>query len=391
MPIVSPPPNKPRIAPLSVLPVFFDLMGKRVIIIGGSDAAAWKAELLMACNAKVEVFAEELDEEFRALLANHGAPNSIVPSPLNPHPTAIAHIPRHWTATDLTNAAFAIADIEDDAEALAFTKAARAAGVPYNIIDRPRFCQFQFGSIVNRSPIVVGISTNGAAPILGQAVRRRIETLLPQTLSGWAQLAQNIRAKVMASLEPGPQRRAFWERFAERAFTMRSEPVHLDGEIAAIAAAPIAGRVTLVSAGPGDADLLTIKAVRALQSAEIILFDDSVSTEILELARREAKRVFVGKRAVQRTGDLLLTLAGQGKHVVHLGSGLVSVDIDALERQGIPVTIVPGVASQPFVNTANRAALRRVPLRAAARHDPGGNDEMLGLRAAANALNHQSR
>lgn len=337
MRIVSPPPSKPRIAPLAVLPVFFDLTGKRAILIGGSEAAAWKAELLLACGAQVEVFAKALDDEFNEL--------------------AITHTARPWTPADLANAAIAIADIEDDTEAHAFVCAARAAGVPYNVIDRPEFCQFQFGSIVNRSPIVVGISTNGAAPILGQAVRRRIETLLPQTLSFWAQRAQKIRAKVMAALESGAQRRAFWERFTERAFTMPAEPVHLDAEIATIAAAPPTGRVTLVGAGPGDADLLTIKAVRALQSADVILFDDLVSAEVLELARREAKRLLVGKRAAREScrqediNEMMLTLARQGKHVVRLKSGDPMIfgrageEIEMLERHGIAVSVVPGVTA----------------------------------------------
>ena len=111
-----------------------------------------------------------------------------------------------------------LADIEDDAEAQAFACAARAAGVPVNVIDKPAFCQFQFGSIVNRSPVVIGISTDGAAPILAQAIRRRIETLLPASLAAWGALAREIRDTVMSRLAKGAPRRQFWEQFAERAF-----------------------------------------------------------------------------------------------------------------------------------------------------------------------------
>ncbi|AVF02545.1 MULTISPECIES: siroheme synthase CysG [Devosia] len=337
MQTVSSQPSK-RISELAVLPVFFDLRGKRVVVIGGGEPAAWKIELLAAAGARVDVFAEEVCEELSALA-----------------PTSIILHPRPWTPADLTGAALAIADIEDDAEAHAFIAAAKAAAVPYNVIDRPEFCQFQFGAIVNRSPVVVGISTAGAAPILGQAMRRRIETLLPQTLTQWAQLAARLRETVMDRLAAGPQRRAFWERLAENAFGSRA-PDASDEDIS-FAAQPATGRVTLVGAGPGDAELLTIKAVRALQSADVILFDDLVSSEVLELARREAKRMLVGKRAQRDScaqdeiNAMMLSLARQGKHVVRLKSGDPMIfgrageEIEMLESHGIAVSVVPGISA----------------------------------------------
>jgi len=340
MQTVSSQPSNKRIAELAVLPVFFDLRGKRVVVIGGGEPAAWKIELLAAAGAQVDVYAEDVCEELSALAL---APTSII---LHPRP---------WTPDDLEGAALAIADIEDDAEAHAFVAAAKAVAVPYNVIDRPEFCQFQFGAIVNRSPVVVGISTAGAAPILGQAVRRRIETLLPQTLTQWAQLAAKLRARVMDQLAAGPKRRAFWERLADRAFESRSPGA--SDEIINLPATPAAGRVTLVGAGPGDAELLTIKAVRALQSADVILFDDLVSSEVLELARREAKRMLVGKRAQRESCDqgdinqMMLTLARQGKHVVRLKSGDPMIfgrageEVEMLERHGIAVSVVPGISA----------------------------------------------
>ncbi len=385
MQTVSPQLNNARIAPLAVLPVFFDLSGKRVVVIGGSEPATWKIELLAAAGAHVDVFAEEVCEELKVLVAAAPLPNppregegagatlvtnSLSRTGCDTFPLAgeagrgdrqaeylrsITLHRRSWTPTDLTSAALAIADIEDDAEAHSFVAAARAASVPYNVIDRPEFCQFQFGAIVNRSPVVVGISTAGAAPILGQAVRRRIETLLPQTLSLWAQLAAKVRDTVMERLAPGPQRRAFWEGLAEKAFGPHA-PGPTD-ENPAFSAMPASGRVTLVGAGPGEAELLTIKAVRALQSADVILFDDLVSPEVLELARREAKRMLVGKRAQREScaqdeiNALMLSLARQGKHVVRLKSGDPMIfgrageEIEMLERHGIPVSVVPGVTT----------------------------------------------
>src|SRR5207302_194530 len=158
---------------------------------------------------------------------------------------------------------------------------------------------FTFGAIVNRNPIVIGISTDGAAPIVGQAIRRRIETLIPQALAGWAHIAKNLRESVARRLPVGVLRRQFWERFVDLAFSGEAAREEADVErlVDQVARSGAkAGRVTLVGAGPGDAELLTIKAVRALQRADVILYDDLVSDEVLGFARREAKRMMVGKR-----------------------------------------------------------------------------------------------
>ncbi|MCM2505342.1 siroheme synthase CysG [Aureimonas altamirensis] len=341
-----------RMGDLATLPVFFDLSGKPVIMAGGSDAAAWKAELLAAAGAAVTLHAEvdEISEEMRAVLEAGFERGSIV------------HVARGWTEADFHGAALAVADCETDAEAEGFALAANRAGVPVNVIDKPAYCQFRFGTIVNRSPVVVGISTDGAAPILGQAIRRRIETLLPLSLTGWARLATRLRGEVMDNLLPGPQRRSFWERFSDNAFTRKAPDDAAEAEargwVGDLARSPSAGgRVTLVGAGPGEAELLTLKAVRALQAADVILFDDLVSDDILELARREAKRMLVGKRASRdscRQEDInrmMIQFAKAGKHVVRLKSGDVSIfgrageEIAELRQQGIPVRIVPGITA----------------------------------------------
>ncbi|WP_336743152.1 siroheme synthase CysG [Aureimonas altamirensis] len=341
-----------RMGDLATLPVFFDLSGKRVIMAGGSDAAAWKAELLAAAGAAVTLHAEEdaLSDEMRSVLEAAFERGSIV------------HVARGWAEADFEGAALAVADCETEAEAESFAAAAHRAGVPVNVIDKPAYCQFRFGTIVNRSPVVVGISTDGAAPILGQAIRRRIETLLPLSLTGWARLATRLRSNVMDSLMPGPQRRSFWERFSDSAFTRKAPDDAAEAEargwVEDLARSPSAGgRVTLVGAGPGEAELLTLKAVRALQAADVILFDDLVSDDILELARREAKRMLVGKRASRdscRQEDInrmMIQFAKAGKHVVRLKSGDVSIfgrageEIAELRQEGIPVRIVPGITA----------------------------------------------
>ena len=334
-----------RMSALAKLPIFLNLQGRRAVLAGGTAAACWKAELLEAAGAIVHVYALDLSPE----MAERISPRVI-------------HHARPWATDVFAGAAIALADLEDDEQARAFYCAGRAAGVPVNVIDKPAFCQFQFGSIVNRSPVIIGISTDGAAPILGQAIRRRIETLLPPALAAWGQLARDVRDTVMATLAKGAPRRAFWEAFAERSFGPAPTP-DIRRDIKTLIAdigngqSMTKGRVTLVGAGPGDAELLTLKAVRALQSADVILFDDLVADEILELARREAKRMMVGKRGQREScaqtdiNALMVQLAKQGKRVVRLKSGDPMIfgrageEIAELEAHGITVDVVPGITT----------------------------------------------
>ena len=176
-----------RMDELAVLPVFLKLRGRRVLLAGGSEAAAWKAELLAASGAHVDIIAEELSHEMENLLARGAADGTL------------KHHKRPWSINDFDLAAVALADLEADAEAHAFYCAAKAAKVPVNVIDNPKYCDFQFGTIVNRSPVVVGISTDGAAPILAQAIRRKIEAQLPASLAKAGALAKNFRNQLKRS------------------------------------------------------------------------------------------------------------------------------------------------------------------------------------------------
>ena len=334
-----------RIGTLPKLPVFFDLRDKDAVVVGGTEAAAWKAELLAAASARVSVVAEIVGTEMR------GVAEAI---------TARV-VERAWRPEDLAGAAIVVADATDKEDAHAIRDAARSAGAPVNVIDRPAFCDFQFGSIVNRAPVVIGISTDGAAPILGQAIRRRIEMLLPRWLGIWADAAKGLRSTVAARLGDSGRRRAFWERFADLAFSVEPHTAPERDLIDIVdrlsSATSDTGHVTLVGAGPGDAEYLTLKAVRALQSADVILFDDLVSDEVLELARREAKRMMVGKRGGRdscRQEDinaLMVKLGRQGKRVVRLKSGDPMIfgrageEIAELEEAGICVDVVPGITA----------------------------------------------
>lgn len=361
-----------RIGPLSVLPVFLDLAGKRAVVAGGSDAAAWKAELLAAAGAHVAVCAPdgELSDGMRRLAVCQ--------------PRVILY-ERSWTLDDLVGASVALADTADAAQAAAFHTAARAAGAPCNVIDKPEFCDFQFGAIVNRSPVVIGISTAGAAPILGQSIRRRIEALLPQSLADWAALARRMRDRVSERLAAGSQRRAFWERLSERAFgSAPATDCEREAELwMQSVASSDAGRAMFVGAGTGDPELLTLKAVRALQAADLILFDERVADTVLELARREAKRIAVPATAARSGGgqaeiELMASTAGDGRRVVRLvqgdaaSFGDAAIAIDMLEAAGIACEIVPGVSAGIHPVPARRAGLRAV----------GGRAEVRALRRA---------
>jgi uroporphyrin-III C-methyltransferase/precorrin-2 dehydrogenase/sirohydrochlorin ferrochelatase len=347
----------PRIAPLATLPLFHRLADRKAVVAGSSEGALWKAELLAAAGADVLVLVGESGdaEKFEAL-------------------ASLAVERRGWTSADLDGAAMAVADPATPEEAERFVAAARAAGVPVNVIDRTDLCDVQFGTIVNRSPILIAISTGGAAPMLGQSIRARIEAVLPLGLSAWAKAAQALRPRLKARVTSFRDRRAFWERFVERAWA-GGPPA--DVETLLEARPSPSGRVTLVGAGPGDPELLTLKAVRALQSATTILYDDLVGPEILELARREAKRVAVGKTGRGpscRQSDInarMVALALAGENVVRLKGGdplvfgRATEELDACRAAGIEVTIVPGIsaaqgaaASLGFSLTERREARR---------------------------------
>jgi len=332
-----------RIAALDSLPLFFTLTGRRAIVIGGDDAAVWKAELLLAAGAHVTVLAERVDRVLAALLQDAS--------------DRLHHRACTWTAADLTGATLVVASLSSETEAELLRISARQAGCLLNVIDWPAFCDFSFGTIVNRSPVVIGIGTGGAAPILGQRIRQRMESLLPPILARWAELARSVRDRLAAQTPDRQTRRRFWEQLSDQA--LRGDPVPCADDALSNndASSAAAGQVTLVGAGPGDAGLLTLSALRAMQAADVILYDDLVSPEVLELARREAHRMLVGKRGggpschQDEITDLMLRLARSGRQVVRLKSGDPMIfgrageEIEALEAAGIPVTVVPGVTA----------------------------------------------
>ena len=366
--------DHPPMGELAVLPVFFALSGKRVILAGATERAVWKAELLHATGAALDVYAAAPCQPMRDLARQC--------------PRLTLH-ERAWSAADLNGAAIVLLDTLDDAEAEAFRAAARGAGVPMNAIDNPAFCDFQFGAIVNRSPLVIGISTHGTAPVFGQAIRGRLETLLPASLQAWARAARAWRERVVPLRLPFHARRAFWEQFSRRALGVDDRPpdetdfsafLERATRVAHDHAGPAAdkGRVTLVGAGPGDPDLVTLKGLRALQGADVVLYDNLVAPDIVDMARREALKIDVGKRGYRpscKQDDiiaLMVTHAREGKRVVRLKGGDPMIfgrakeEIDGCLAAGIPTEIVPGVtaalgaAAAMQVSLTERTVARRL-------------------------------
>ena len=360
---------------LACLPVFFSLAGKRVVLAGGSNAVLWKAELCQAAGARLDVFSLDSCAGLVAMARRR---------------PAVALVSRRIEPEDFRGAALAIVEAESAAEAAEFQAAARAAGVAVNVIDKPGFSDFQFGAIVDRSPLVVGISTDGGSPVLAQAIRGRLEALLPHEIMLWAQIAKVWREKLRLLDTPSKTRRRFWELFSRKALAAKHSPIESDLAMLlteAEAGTAAAGSVALVGAGPGDPELVTLKALRALQSADVVLYDHLVSPAIVDLARREAEKIPVGKRCYKPSCrqdhivSLLVALASQGKRVVRLKGGdpmifgRANEEIAALRAARIPIEIIPGVtaalgaAAGLQISLTAREKARRLQFITAHAHD----------------------
>ena len=339
-------PEPARIADLATLPVFMRMRGRIVLLAGGTEGAAWKAELLLASGAIVRCLTPAPCPALQAL----GATRANFQLEM-----------RVWAPSDFAGALIALCDAGDDAEATRFQNAGRTAGVPVNVVDMPDFCDFQFGSIVNRSPLVIAISTDGAAPVFGQALRTRIEALLPPGFAGWARAAKEWRAWLRPRELPFRARREFWERFTRKALGNPGVQPSVSDFEAMVGALDEPrsrrGRVILVGAGPGDPELLTLRAVRALNTADVVLYDDLVSPAVLDLARREAERVNVGKRGYKPScgqdeiSAMLVAYGRAGKVVARLKGGdplifgRANEEIAALDAAGVDVEVVPGITA----------------------------------------------
>lgn len=333
------------------LPVFFDVKGKSVLVVGGGMAAARRAETALRAGGRVSVAAFELGPEFHEI-GRHAR---------------LTHLARAPAPEDFEGCVLVFA-ASGDAETDRRTKElANGAGVPVNLADQPDHCDFIMPSIVDRSPIVIAISTAGAAPILGRMIKARIETMIPAAAGRLAHFVGRFRPRVRRRLAGEAGGRRFWEKFldgpiAELVLAGREAEAEaalgLEIEAAAQGKGETGrGEVYLVGAGPGDPDLLTFRALRLMQRADVVLYDRLVDEAVLNLVRREAERIYVGKlpnRHVVPQEDisrLLVKLAREGRRVLRLKGGDPFIfgrggeEIEMLAEQGIPFQVVPGITA----------------------------------------------
>ena len=258
--------NSERVEPLSILPVFLDMHGKRAVVIGNDGPAIWKAELLVKAGADVNFICEKPGIEVLQFVSNAGASGTISLSIGD------------WRNQDLSQSFVIIADIDEADAAELFGRAKKHTSL-VNIIDKPAYCTFQFGSIVNKSPLVIGISTSGAAPVLAQHVRSLLEATLPPNIQSLARRAARIRVRVNQRLGESNFRRSYWSAFFGKAFGFKSMSQRSFEKRHVIKVASI--------------DDVTLRDIRALQRAETVYFQCAADAQILQFARREASRIQV--------------------------------------------------------------------------------------------------
>ena len=311
-------------------PIFFDLQNRPVTVVGGGEEALRKIRLLLKTGAVINVIAPELHEE----LATERRVNWIA---------------RAYQAGLLEGAALVYSAEAALNEQVAAD--AQALGIPVNAVDNPDISTFIVPSIVDRDPVVVAIGTEGTAPILGQGLRARIDAMLPQALGDLARAASDLRERVAAAMPPGNRRRSFWYRFffgdVREAFVAGDSCNYLAGVEALFAGDAHAprGRVSFVSLGSEDPELLTIKAQRKLHEADAIVHDHSVPRAILEMARRDAVRIPVKGELYDGATDMLIAEARAGRLVVRLSVSEASLEETvSVASEGIPFETVPAVA-----------------------------------------------
>jgi uroporphyrin-III C-methyltransferase / precorrin-2 dehydrogenase / sirohydrochlorin ferrochelatase len=333
------------------LPIFLELHGKPAVVVGGGAAAARRAEHLIKAGARVTTFAPALSDDFIELL---DAPN-------------FRHEARDPEPGDFEDATLCFIAVDDERLAAEAWAAAKGAGALINVADRPQLCDFIMPSVVDREPLVIAISTGGASPILGRMLKARLESSIPAAYGRLAQLMGGFRGAVAKAIASPTMRRRFWETvlegpIAERALAgdERAASAELANAIeragAAEAEAP-RGEVYLVGAGPGDPDLLTFRALRLMQRADVVLYDRLINQDVMNLVRREAERIYVGKEPEDhelpqgQISALMVKLAREGKRVLRLKGGDPFLfgrggeEIEALAAQGVPFQVCPGITA----------------------------------------------
>lgn len=333
---------------MDFLPLFHNLQGRKVLLIGGGAIALRKARLLTSSGANLHVIAPTISEELMQLIQLHAGSFTL----------------HSYQASNIKDYVLIVAATDDTETNQRVSADAQHLNIPVNVVDNPALSTVIFPAIVDRSPIIVAISSSGSSPVLTRLLRAKLETLLPSSYAKLALLAEKFREKVKKHFSHPEQRRIFWENalqspIAEQVLAGREQQAEqqLQQLLDNTKDQPPLGEVYLIGAGPGDPDLLTFRALRLMQQADVVLYDRLVAPAIIELCRRDADRVYVGKQRSNHSvpqediNQLLVSLAQQGKRVVRLKGGDPFIfgrggeEIETLADYNIPFQVVPGITA----------------------------------------------
>lgn len=333
---------------MDYLPLFFSLRDSPVLLVGGGSVALRKARLLLAAGAQLTVVSPQIDSELQRMLKAAGG----------------AWHQTRYSGEHLQGKLLVVAATPDREVNKIVASDAAAGDIPVNVVDDPEHCSFIFPSIVDRSPLLIAISSSGRSPVLARMVRNKIEALIPAAYGRLAIFAGRFRRALKEEVPEPNQRRRLWERFINgpvgaMVLAGREEAAAelLQSSLEEPSTKRSQGEVYLIGAGPGDPDLMTFKAARLLQAADVVLYDRLVSPQIVDMARRDAERIYVGKQRAehavpqQHINQLLLDLALQGKCVARLKGGDPFIfgrggeEIELLAQHEVPFQVVPGITA----------------------------------------------
>jgi uroporphyrin-III C-methyltransferase/precorrin-2 dehydrogenase/sirohydrochlorin ferrochelatase len=333
---------------MEYFPIFLDLKNRLCLLVGGGDIATRKGRLLSKAGARLRIVAPNISDELQKLAAQNNG----------------ELYQREYQASDLNDCVIAIAATDNEALNASISRDAQQRNIPINVVDSPALCTFITPAIIDRSPLVIAVSSGGEAPVLARLIRAKLETLIPANYGKLAQLASRWRERVKARFDSGDNRRRFWEKIlqgpaAELMLNGQDEAAEkiIATEIEREDKSLSQGEVYLVGGGPGDPELLTLRALRLMQQADVVLYDRLVSDGVMELVRRDAERIYVGKRrsehsmAQENINQLLVDLAKQGKRVLRLKGGDPFIfgrggeEIELLAQNNIPFQVVPGITA----------------------------------------------
>jgi uroporphyrin-III C-methyltransferase / precorrin-2 dehydrogenase / sirohydrochlorin ferrochelatase len=338
---------------MDYLPIFFKISQNQCLVVGGGDISLRKVNLLLKAGAIIECVAPN----FCQALIDRSADE------------ALTLTKKTFSEVDIQNQSLIISATDDKKLNAEVSRLAHVANIPVNVVDSPDLSSFIMPSIVDRAPLLIAISSGGRAPVLARIIRAKLETIIPSAYGRLAEIAGEYRGQVKEKFSLIKDRRAFWEsvlsgNIAEKVFTGRIKEAKADLEQQLANAKPQKlGEVYLVGAGPGDPDLLTFKALRLMQQADVVLYDRLVSKAVMELVRRDAELVYVGKKAggqSSRQSDIneqLVQLAKSGKRVCRLKGGDPFIfgrggeEIETLSENDIPFQVVPGITAASGCST----------------------------------------